>query len=93
VISYCVGSFEGYYEISSFKYFGYASRLSTYVRKCSPFFNVVFVIALEVIVLFLLTFIDFLESFFGVLVIGHNVFYYIFCLSFVLYRMCIHSMD
>jgi hypothetical protein len=44
MILYCVGSFEGYFEISSFKYFGYASSLSTYVRKDGPFFNVVFVI-------------------------------------------------
>jgi hypothetical protein len=25
VILYCVGSFEGYFDISRFKYFGYAS--------------------------------------------------------------------
>jgi hypothetical protein len=46
VILYCVGSFEGYFEISSFKYFGYSSGLSTCARKGSSFFIVVFVIAL-----------------------------------------------
>jgi hypothetical protein len=74
VILYCAGSFEGYFEISSFKYFGYSSGLSTYVRKGSQFFIVVFAIALEVILLFLLTSIDFVENFFRILVIGHNVF-------------------
>jgi hypothetical protein len=61
VILYCVGSFEGYFEISGFKYFGYASGLSTYVCKVSPFF-IFSVIALEVIFLFLLTSIDFVEN-------------------------------
>jgi hypothetical protein len=55
VILYCVGSFESYFEKSGFKYFVCSSGLSTYVRKGSPFFIVVFVIVLEVIFLFLLT--------------------------------------
>jgi hypothetical protein len=92
VILYCVGSFEGYFEVSSFKYFGYVSRLSTYVCKGSSFLNVVLVIVLEVIVLFLLNNTDFLESFYGILVIGDNVFCYISFLIFILYRICIHSM-
>jgi hypothetical protein len=50
------------------------------------------VIVLEVIFFFLLNYIDFLESFFGILVVGHNVFYYISVLIFILYRICIHSM-
>jgi hypothetical protein len=33
VILYCGGSFESYFEISGFKYFGYSSGVSTYVRK------------------------------------------------------------
>jgi hypothetical protein len=59
MILYCVGNFEGYFEVSSFKYFGYGSGLSTYVRKGSPFFYVDLDIVSEAIILFLLTSIDF----------------------------------
>jgi hypothetical protein len=52
MILYCVGSFEGYFEVNSFKYFSYVSSLFTYVCKGGPFLNVVLVVVLEVIVLF-----------------------------------------
>jgi hypothetical protein len=63
--------------------------LPMYVKVAN--FVVVFLIVLEVIFLFHLISIDFVENFFRILVIGHNVFYYIFFFYFTLYRICMYS--